>query len=240
MPKIKVYEHDYEWTGQENKPKGVNIQEKHPWNKPNWGENPVGQSHSATSYDLHPDRFDMDELQRRHQWETPQWATVKGRCENMNRDVISDPIPKPMLKTTGSSGSPGKNGSTSADIRNKTRKPDEMDKEIADMKRQIEEVKQKKEALMKQKQEEDEHERTKHTIKESKIEKARRLAKEREDARWRATLAEQTSGIKKRESKHVLLRYDRVTLHRHLRITHGKKRDTNKSRDIRNEYNTRH
>jgi hypothetical protein len=200
MPKAKVYEHDYEWTGQENKPKGVNLQEKNPWNKPDWGVKPVCQSGPTSSYDLHPDRFDMDELQRRHQWEKPNWATVKGNTVG-NKDVITDPIPKPMLKKLSVGGSPGDNGltSTATGSSSKSKTPDEVNNEIADIERRIEDARQNKAALEKQKEEDEK--RLKHTVEESKLEKARRLAKEREDARWRATLVERNQRDKEKREQ---------------------------------------
>lgn len=202
MPKAKVYEHDYEWTGQENKPKGVNLQEKNPWNKPDWGVKPASQSSSTgtSSYNLQPDRFDMDELQRRHQWETPNWATVKGN-DTKNRDVITDPIPKPMLKKSSVNGCPGESGSasTSSGAGNAKKTPEQVDSEIADIERRIEEARQNKAAL--EKQTEEEERRLKHTIEESKLEKARRLAKEREEARWRATLAERNKRDKEKREQ---------------------------------------
>jgi hypothetical protein len=205
MPKTKVYEYDYEWTGEENKLKGVNIQEKNPWNKPDWGVKPVSQSSSTSSYDLYPDRFDMNELQRRHQWEKPNWATVKDHDVNKNKDVISDPIPKPMLKKVSARCSQGENGSTSTGKRDKTNTPEQVDKEIVELEDRIEEAREKKAALEKQKQDDDEHERLKHTVEESRLEKARRLAKEREEARWRATLTERNQRDKEKREQARLL-----------------------------------
>jgi hypothetical protein len=201
MPKTKVYEHDYEWTGQENKPKGVNIQEKNPWNKPEWGARPVSNSSSTSPLDdRQPDLVDMDELQRRHQWEKPNWATVNDHNVN-NKDVITDPIPKPMLKKSTVKGSPGENGLTltSKDPDRKTKTPEQVHNEIADIERRIEEARNNQAALEKQK-EEDER-RQKHKVEESKLEKARRLAKEREEARWRATLAERNQRDKEKREQ---------------------------------------
>jgi hypothetical protein len=50
MPTNKTYEYDYEWTGQEEKPKGVVLQEKNPWNKPNWGNSAKPASPGKSSF----------------------------------------------------------------------------------------------------------------------------------------------------------------------------------------------
>jgi hypothetical protein len=201
MPKNKVYEHDYEWTGQENKAKGVNLQEKNPWSKPAWGSQSNERSCSTSSYAAQPDRFGMNELQRLHQWEKPNWATAKESSTNTNKDILKDSIPKPMLKKTVAGVASGIQGASSV-VSGRNNKPaDETEKEIAEMERRIEEVRQKKLALEKQKLEDEEkaeQQRNKHTIEESKLEKARRLAKEREDARWRATLGERNERDKEK------------------------------------------
>jgi hypothetical protein len=206
MPKNKVYEHDYEWSGQENESKGVNINEKNPWNRPQWGTKPK-KDHSGpqSSYATQPERFaTMEELQRQHQWEKPDWATVQKKGSNNsvlptndNKDIIKDPIPKPMLKKTAAgvaSGILGASTATSQIFNNKKSKAtEETEREIAEMERRIEEARKKKVALEQQKLLEEAEEaaaRQKHTVEESKLERARRLAKEKEEARWRATLAE--------------------------------------------------
>lgn len=189
MPSKKTYEYDYEWNGEENKQKGVVIQEKNPWNKPNWGNlsKPVSTSPSKSSFAAEPERFGMEELQRRHQWTTPDWATVKGKKQpSEEKEILRDPIPKPMLKKTAAG--------TAAGIQGATGGPNSAaEAEIAAMEQKIEQAKQKKAALEQQQQQqvaEAEAERTRNKVEESKLEKARRLNKEREDVRWRATLAE--------------------------------------------------
>lgn len=206
MPKNKVYEYDYEWNGQENESKGVNINEKNPWNKPDWGTKPK-KDHSGpqSSYVTQPDRFGMEELQRRHQWEKPDWATMQKKSNGStavpdnDKDIIKDPIPKPMLKKTvagvasGILGASASTTSTTTSSKSKQKTSEETEREIAEMERRIAEARQKKAALEQQKQIEDAEAvlaRPKHTVEESKLERARRLAKEREEARWRATLAE--------------------------------------------------
>ena len=205
MSKNKVYEHDYEWKGQENESKGVNINEKNPWNKPDWGTKPK-KDHSTpqSSSSVTPaDHFGtMEELQRRHQWEKPDWATIQKRGGestpmDSNKDIIKDPIPKPMLKKTVAGVASGILGAssttTSAGSKSKNKTFEDTDREIAEMEKSIEVARQKKAVLEQQKQIEEAEAaiaRQKHTVEESKLERARRLAKEREEIRWRATLAE--------------------------------------------------
>jgi hypothetical protein len=197
MPKNKVYDHDYEWSGQENESKGINLSEKNPWNKPDWGTKPKSEPtapQQQSSYATQPDRFGMEELQQRHQWAKPDWATMqKGSGTGSNRnDIIKDPIPKPMLKKTAAGVASGIQGASNTGGKNNTSTKDQ-EQEIAEMERRIEEARQKKFALEQQRkveEEEAEAARQKHTVEESKLERARRLAKEREEARWRATLTE--------------------------------------------------
>ena len=195
MPKNKTYEYDYEWAGQENKPKGVNLQEKNPWSKPDWGNATKPAAGQTSSYVAQPDRFGMDELQRRHQWEKPDWATVKSNSKSAERDILKDPIPKPMLKKTAAGVATGIKGATAGDKKSADAVA-AAEAEITDMERRIEAAREAKATLEQQKLEE--AQRTKHTVEETKREMARRLAKEREDARWRATLAERNARDKEK------------------------------------------
>lgn len=202
MPKEKSYEYDYEWSGEENKPKGVNLHEKNPWNKPNWGNaaKPVASS-GQTSQTPQSDPLDMDELQRRHQWETPNWATVKDGKKDSNKEILKDSIPKPMLKKTAAGTASGIQGASATGGKTDAISIAAAEAEIADMERRIQEARMKKAALEQEKQLHDEVERAKHTVEETKLEQARRLAKEREEARWRATLAERNALDKEKREK---------------------------------------
>jgi hypothetical protein len=212
MPTNKTYDYDYEWTGQEEKPKGVVLQEKNPWNKPNWGNSAKPASPGKSSFAAQPDRFGMDELKRRHQWTTPAWATVKGKQQSAtaaptpasdDADIIKDPIPKPMLKQTAAGAKAGIKGASAGGGRWSAKTVAAAQAEIAAMEQQIAAAKQKKaqaDAAAAAEQQAQEEQRAKHTVEETKLEKARRLAKEREEERWRATLAERNERDKaKRE-----------------------------------------
>ena len=74
------------------------------------------------------------------------------------------------------------------------------------MERRIAEAKARKAALVLEKEKEAaaEAERQRHMVDETKVERARRLAKEREEARWRATLQERNERDKaKREAARI-------------------------------------
>lgn len=195
MPKNRTYEYDYEWTGQENKSNGVNLHEKNQWSKPSWGSAAKPVTSGQTSYTTQSDRFGMEKLQQRHQWEKPNWATAKDK--NSNKEILRDPIPKPTLKKTPGPATGGCIGTPSSGMN--TIDVTDADMEIAEMERRIEEAKQKKAALAKLKDDEDE--RTKHTVEDSKLERARRLAKEREEGRWRETLQERNARDKEKREQ---------------------------------------
>lgn len=121
---------------------------------------------------------------------------------HLESTVIKESIPSPVLKNRSAVGvqydildSKGaKSGyATSGNSAEATTDA------IAEMERRIKEVKARKAASMEKHQEE--QDRAKHTINETKVERARRLAKEKEDQRWKATLPERVAMEKqKREA----------------------------------------
>lgn len=202
--KNKTYEHDYEWSGNAGPVKGVNIVEKNPWSKPGWNtiiKNDRPAARDNRSAEQKP--TDWNQLQKQHQWKTPEWATMKGK-DNSNKAIIKDSVPKPMLKNknTPPQMNCSNNGKSTAA---------EVEAEIAEMERRIAEAKQQKISLQGQQQDQkgsaNEAERHKHTVNETKLERARREAKEREEARWRATLVERNARdkAKREEARHAAL-----------------------------------
>ena len=202
--KNKQYEHDYEWSGNAGPVKGVNLAEKNPWNKPGWNavtkpQSPAPASHDSRKMEQKP--TDWQRLQSQHQWQTPEWATMKNK--QTNNAIVKDPVPKPMLKKR-EVGTTKFGGATAGGTNTRV---SEEEAEIAEMERLIEEAKQKKAALERQKKEEEERkkkeeeERQKNSVNETALEKARREAKEREEARWRATLAERNVRDKERREQ---------------------------------------
>lgn len=187
MPKKKNYEFDYEWNGNVQPQKGVNIKTKNPFAKPLFASVKQSSKPSSTVCST-PEQAptDIDELRKSHPWQKPQWATVDKSPQKGNaRHIDKDAIPKPMLKKTPGMEVGGGTNVIQAD-----------DDAIAAMERKLAAAKQRKAALQAQKQEQEipaadtDDTRAKHTSEETKLERARRLAKERELERWRATLKE--------------------------------------------------
>lgn len=194
MPKNKQYEYDYEWDGNAKPQAGVNIAKKNPFKAPAWkspgaSKPPKCQSHTPVQEAATPKRH---ELEAKFPWQKPNWATVdKSPKKQQHAQVIKSSIPKPMLKETPNSPLKSKTGSS-----NTPSGDADADSEVQALERKIAEAKRRKEELMKQKEEE--AERTKHTVEETKLERARRLAKEREEQRWRDTLKERNERDKKK------------------------------------------
>lgn len=201
MPKTKNYEFDYEWNGNNQPQKGVNIKTKNPFAKPLFAsvQQPSKPSNAVCST---PEQAptDMEELRQSHPWQKPQWATVdKSPQKNNNRNIDKEAIPKPMLKKTP--------GSTNTNGSNVIHADDDA---IAAMERKLAAAKQKKAELQAKQQqtanaEEEVDQRTKHTTEETKLERARRLAKERELERWRATLKERNERDKAKRAAAALV-----------------------------------
>jgi hypothetical protein len=202
MPKQKTYEHDYEWNGNSQPQKGVNIKEQNPWPTPTFASvKPPSSSGKSTkvSTPVQPPT-DLNELRQAHPWQKPQWATVDNNNKSPQKNSASscsvpvaidrDAIPKPMLKKT-----PGDDCTNTTAIQ-------ASDDAIAAMERTLAAAKQRQaaaQAKASNKNEPAEEEtaaataaaqRAKHQSEETKLEQARRVAKEKELERWRATLQE--------------------------------------------------
>jgi hypothetical protein len=210
--KNKVYEFDYEWNGQAERSKGVNLKEQNPWHKPAFASVVVPTNNQRINTDYRSmeqapklDKKGMDKLKENHQWQIPEWATVKQKQQQPSsaEPILKDPIPKPMLKKTNRGDGPTSIAETEA--------------AIAEMQRQIQILQaQKKKAASsvaaagggggtaldststqkdkqdhpEEQQQQQQQQRDKHLANETQLERARRLAKEREEQRWRATLKE--------------------------------------------------
>jgi hypothetical protein len=189
MPKQKTYEHDYEWNGNAQPQKGVNIKEKNPWPTPVFAsvQQPSNNNKKTISSTPVQAPTDIDELRQAHPWQKPQWATVdKSPNKNTSTTAVDrDAIPKPMLKKT-----PGGNTSTTNIITADNDAIAAMERKLAAAKQRQAELMQKGQAVASNETNETVAGREKHVSEETKLERARRLAKEKELERWRATLKE--------------------------------------------------
>jgi hypothetical protein len=229
MPKQKTYEHDYEWNGNSQPQKGVNIKEQNPWPTPTFASvKPPSSSGQSTkmSTPVQPPT-DLNELRQAHPWQKPQWATVDNnnnkspQKNNASVPAVAidrDAIPKPMLKKT-----PGDDSTNTTAIQASDDAIAAMERKLAAAKQRQSAAAAKASAKNETAEEEAAAQRAKHQSEETKLEQARRVAKEKELERWRATLQERNERDK---AKRQQARNGLVTAHGLLDDTAWQKKPT--------------